>query len=62
MPVAPSPPPPTIVIEGCDVYPVPPSLIKILDTTPLVIIAVAAAPEPPPVSYTHLTLPTILRV
>ncbi|BCU99448.1 MAG: hypothetical protein CM15mV28_0160 [Thaumasvirus sp.] len=29
-------------------YPVPPSLIKTLDTTPFVIIAVAAAPDPPP--------------
>ena len=48
VPAAPVPPPPTIVIDGCEVYPVPPALIRILDTTPLVIIAVAAAPEPPP--------------
>ena len=45
---APVPPPPTIVICGCEVYPVPPELISILDTTPFVMIAVAAAPEPPP--------------
>ena len=36
------------MIDGCEVYPVPPELIRILDTTPFVIIAVAAAPEPPP--------------
>ena len=29
-------------------YPVPPELIRIRETTPLVIIAVAAAPDPPP--------------
>ena len=29
-------------------YPVPPELIRILETTPFVIIAVADAPEPPP--------------
>ena len=29
-------------------YPLPPEFIKILETTPLVTIAVAAAPEPPP--------------
>ena len=29
-------------------YPVPPSTIRMRETTPLVIIAVAEAPEPPP--------------
>ena len=42
------PPPPTIVIDGCEVYPEPPLVIKMLETVPFVIIAVAAAPEPPP--------------
>ena len=46
--VAPCPSPPTIEIDGCDVYPVPPSTIRTRETTPLVIIAVAEAPEPPP--------------
>ena len=48
VPCAPVPPPPTIVIEGCEVYPVPPVLIRIRETSPLVIIAVAAAPDPLP--------------
>ena len=46
--VAPVPPPPTIVIRGWEVYPDPPLLTRILETTPLVIIAVADPPDPPP--------------
>ena len=46
--VAPRPPPPTIVISGLDVYPVPPSLIRTLETALLTTTAVADAPDPPP--------------
>ena len=48
LPVAPVPSPPTIVIDGLEVYPVPPLLTRILETAPLVTIAVAEAPDPPP--------------
>ena len=45
---APLPPPPVIVIDGCDVKPLPGLLTNILVMTPLVTTAVADAPDPPP--------------
>ena len=67
--VVPSPTGFWIVTVGALVYPLPPSDISILEIVPAAeTTAVAAAATPSAllnittVSYTHLTLPTILRV